>query len=294
MSCQLRQSGLFAGRHGSVARCSDNMMAKSFRTTRRSGVSPRHPTDSRNPSVCRLSTGTRAGYAALVCTVVQAACAGVVAQRVETVVQEALPGAIGPALRYDVAVAGVSDAANRFERVHIIGDRVARQGVPVFDRVEGDLNGVVVNRAEKRLVSIGSAAVLADLLANDVASYMASRGLIEDAKVSFVAPSSFVATGRIKIPGTSLSSAASGEFRGNLQAAGSQLRLNVESLAFGPVAAPALLRSALEVAIIPLVDLSSFAVPSRIDSIQVDGEKLQIRASGVDLVANQRLSLFRL
>ena len=184
----------------------------------------------------RFPSTRRVALAVISVALALAGCATAVEQRVETVIQDALPKAIGPALRYDVTVAGVSSAANRFDKVHMIGSRVAREGVPVFDRVEGDLNGVVVNREEKRLVRIGSAALVADLLAIDIASYLMSRGLIEDARVSFVAPSSFIATGRVKIPGITLGSAATGEFRGNLQAAGSQLRLNVESLGFGSVA----------------------------------------------------------
>lgn len=216
-----------------------------------------------------------------------AGCGGLVAQRVEVVIQEALPRVIGPALGYEVSVSGVADSASKFERVHIVGNRVARQGVPVFDRLEGNLDNVVVNRAEKRVVGIGSAAVMAELLAGDVASYISSHSLLEDAKVSFVMPSSVVATGRIRIPGTILSSAAVGELRGNLQADGSRLHLNVESLSLGSVAAPGLLRSALEAAINPLVDLSTFAVPSQIDSIQVDGSRLLIRASGADMQPGQ-------
>ena len=211
-----------------------------------------------------------------------------VTQRVETLIRDRLPQTIGPALRYDVEVQAASADINLLDRVRIVGLRVARGDAPVFDRLEGDFTAVRVDRAEKRIVAIGGAAVTADLLAGDLAAYLMARGWIDDATVGFRPPAEVVASGRLKLPGMFFGPTASAEFRGRLLARGGQLHLSVDSLRLGTVAAPPVLRSVLEAAINPLFTTASFAVPTSIDSVAVEGAALRIRGSGVDLAAPLR------
>lgn len=218
----------------------------------------------------------------LACAGLLAGCAGVVTQRVETLIRDRLPQTVGAALRYDVEVQGVSGDTNLIDRVRVVGLRVARGDAPVFDRLEADFTAVRVDRAEKRIVAIGGAAVTADLLPGDLAAYLMAQGWIDDAKVGFRPTSEVVASGRLKLPGMVFGPTALAEFRGRLLAQGGQLHLSVESLRMGTVAAPPVLRSVLEAAINPLFTTASFAVPSRIDSVAVEGAALRIRGSGVD------------
>ena len=222
------------------------------------------------------------------CAGLLAACASVVTQRVETLIRDKLPQTIGPALRYDVEVQGVSGDTHLIDRVRVVGLRVARGDAPVFDRLEGDFTAVRFDRSEKRIVAIGGAAVTADLLADDLAAYVMAHGWINDAKVGFRPTSEVVASGRLKLPGMIFGPTAPAEFRGRLLAQGGQLHLSVDSLRLGTVAAPPVLRSVLEATINPLFTTASFAVPSRIDSVAMEGTALRIRGSGVDLAVPSR------
>jgi hypothetical protein len=71
--------------------------------------------------------------------------------------------------------------------------------------------------------------------------------------------------------------------RGRVLARGSQLLLRVEDITLGGRAAPGLVNRVLEQTLNPLVDLADHAVPSRVDSVEVSGGELVIRASGSDL-----------
>ena len=224
----------------------------------------------------------------LACAGLLAACTSIVTQRVETLIRDRLPQIIGPALRYEVEVQGVSADGTLLERVRIVGLRVARGDAPVFDRLEGDFAAVRVDRAEKRVVSIGAAGVTADLLAGDLAAYLMARGWIDDAKVGFRPPFEVVANGRLRLPGMVSGPTAPAEFRGRLLAQEAQLHLSIDSLRLGTVAVPSVVRSVLETAINPLFTTGSFAVPSRIDSVAVEGAALRIRGSGVDLAVPSR------
>ena len=219
----------------------------------------------------------------LACAGLLGACTSVVTQRAEVLVRDRLAQTLGPALRYDVEVQGVSQDASLIDRVRVVGFRVARNDAPVLDRLDVDFRGVRVDRTEKRIVAIESAAVTADLLAGDLANYLMTQGWIGDAKVGFRPASEIVASGRLKLPGMSSGPTASAEFRGRLLAQGSQLHLSVDSLRLGTLAAPPVLRALLETTLNPLVDTASFAVPSRIDSVVVEEAVLRIRGSGVDL-----------
>ena len=224
----------------------------------------------------------------LACAGLLAACTSVVTQRAEAIIRDRLAQTLGPALRYDVEVQGVSHDADLFDRVHVVGFRVARDDAPVLDRLDADFRGVRVDRTEKRIVAIESAAVTADLLAGDLANYLMARGWIGEAKVGFRPASEVVASGRLKLPGMSFGPTAWAEFRGRLLAQGSRLHLSVDSLRLGTLTAPAVLRSLLESTLNPLVDTASFAVPSRIDSVAVEDAALRIRGSGVDLATPPR------
>lgn len=246
-------------------------------------VAPARPSARGGRAFGRLSA-----VALLACAGLGAACTAVVTQRVETVIRHALPRTVGAAQRYDVSVQGVSDDASRFDRVRVVGLRVAREGAPGLDRLEADLGAVQIDRAGRRIVSIGSAAVTADLLDGDLAAHLAARGWIDEATVAFRAPSEVVASGRLKAPGLAFGPTVAAEFRGRLLARGSRLHPSVDTLRLGATAAPALVRSALEAAIDPVVDAASFAVPSRIDAVAVEGAVLRIRGSGADLTLPPR------
>ncbi len=218
---------------------------------------------------------------ALVC-VALAACASLSTDRAEMALRSALPTLIGPALHYDVSLVGVSADATRIRAVQVVGLRVARKALPVLSRVQADLTDVTVNRADKRLSGVGSAVLSFDLLADDLAAFLSARGWSRDVQVSFAAPNTINATGRFGLPGSGTSVPA--ELRARVGSMGTQLYLDIDALSLGPVTAPPMVRLLLQAAVNPLFDISGFAMPAQIDSVQVEGAVLRLRASGVDLV----------
>lgn len=212
------------------------------------------------------------------------ACASIATDRAETALRSALPTLIGPAAHYDVTLVGVSVDATRISAVQIVGLRVARKSLPVLDRVQADLTDVTVNRLEKRLTGVGSAVLTVDLLADDLAAFLSTRGWSRDVQVSFVAPNSIAATGRVTLPGARSGFNVPAEFSGRVRAVGTQLYLDIDALALGPVAASPVVRLLLQAAINPLFDISGFAMPARIESVQIEGAVMRFRALGADLV----------
>ncbi|MFP5407179.1 MAG: hypothetical protein ACLGHY_12865, partial [Gammaproteobacteria bacterium] len=130
-----------------------------------------------------------------------ASCATTLDRRAEAVIAQALPSAIGPAARYEVNVEGARGQGSSFARVHAVGIRVERSDAPVMDRLEADLRNVVVDREARRLTSIGSARVQAQILAQDLAGWLGDSGWIENARVSLQPPAGIVVTGIPQLAG---------------------------------------------------------------------------------------------
>ena len=89
------------------------------------------------------------------------ACSTYVDARAEAALRDALLRVVGPAESYDVRVSGASLGGSRFERVRFVGHRIARADAPVLDRLELDLQGVVVDRAAKSLTAVAATRVIA-------------------------------------------------------------------------------------------------------------------------------------
>ena len=210
------------------------------------------------------------------------ACASVATDRAETALRIALPALIGPAMHYDVTLVGVSVDATRISAAQVVGLRVAREALPVLNRVQADLTDVTVNRVEKRLTGVGSAVLSVDLLADDLAYFLSARGWSRDVQVSFAAPNTVTATGRVGLPGAGTSVPA--KFSGRVRPMGTQLYLDIDALSMGPVAASPVVRLLLQAAVNPLFDIAGFAMPARIESVQIEGAVLRFRASGAALV----------
>lgn len=213
---------------------------------------------------------------------VLSACASIATDRAETALRSALPTLIGGAAHYDVSLVGVSVDATRISAAQVVGLRVARKALPVLNRVQADLTDVTVNRVERRLTSVGSAVLSVDLLADDLAAFLSARGWSRDVQVSFAAPNTITATGRVGLPGSGTSVLA--EFSGRVRPMGTQLYLDIDAMSLGPVAASPVVRLLLQAAVNPLFDISGFAMPARIESVQIEGAVLRFRASGANLV----------
>jgi LmeA-like phospholipid-binding len=211
-----------------------------------------------------------------------ASCASYTDRRAETALQQALPRLVGPADSYTATVQGASSDATRFEQVQATGVRVRRPNLPVFERVELRLSGVVVDAAAKRVTSVADARLSLTLKVDDVVAYLGASEWIDQPAIRVSAPDRVFISGRLKIAGVPLGSTAAADMEGRLQARDTQLRLAVDALSWRGQPAPGLVRSLVEQAINPILNVSQYAVPARIDSARVDGDAFIITASGIN------------
>ncbi|MEO5845898.1 MAG: LmeA family phospholipid-binding protein [Caldimonas sp.] len=208
------------------------------------------------------------------------ACSTYLDQRAEAALREALARVVGPAESYDVRVSGASLDGSRFERVRFVGRRTARANAPVIDRLELDLQGVVVDRSEKRLTAVAATRAELHLRGGDLAEYLRKSAWIADPSVVFSAPDRVAIAGAPRLGGIALEIGTGAEFQGRLFASGSQLRLAVDRVRIGSADAAPFLRAVIERAINPLVDVAAYPLPARIDAVEAGDGELRIAASG--------------
>ena len=246
------------------------------------------------PRISRLGIGhdprgvftVRAGWSLLGVLVVTqlASCASFTDRRAETSLLQALPRLVGPADSYTATVQGASSDGTRFEQVQATGVRVRRPNMPVFERIELRLSGVVVDAAAKRVTSVGDARLSLRLNIDDVAAYLGSSEWIDRPAVRVSAPDRVFISGQLKIAGIALRSTSAADLDGRLQTRDTQLRLTVDALSWRGQTAPALVRALVEQAINPILNVAQYAVPTRIDSAVVEGDAIIITASGSNLL----------
>lgn len=218
------------------------------------------------------------------------ACSGYLDSRAERALREALPRVVGPAESYDVVVAGASIDAARFERVRVVGTRVARENAPVFDKIELELRGVALDRETKTLRAVADANGSVRIAAGDLADYLQRRGWIDEPAVAFASPDRIEISGTPRIAGIAIATRRGAGFGGRLRADGTKLHLVVDRLRFGDREAPALVRAVVERAINPIFDAAPYPLPERMDAVAVEGETLRIAASGSRLKAERAAS----
>jgi len=219
-------------------------------------------------------------HLAVLVAVLVAACASVLDERAASALREALTRAVGPAASYDVRVSCASLDASRFERVSVVGGRVARARAPVIDRIELELHGVVIDRQEKRLVALADSRGELRVRAADLTAFLGQSGWIDDAAVTLAAPDRIRVSGRPRIAGIALVAGGGVVIEGRLSSTGTQLRLALDRVRIGDASAPALVRAVLEGAINPLFDAAEHPLPAQIDAVEVDTEALRIAVSG--------------
>ena len=211
-------------------------------------------------------------------------CVGYTDRRAEALLLDALPKLVGPADNYTATVQGASSDGTRIEQVQATGVRVRRRNLPVFERIELRLSGVVVDAAAKRVTAVGDARLSLRLKVDDVAAYLGSSEWIDRPAVRVSAPDKIFISGRLKIAGIALGATSAADLEGRLQARDTQLRLGVEALSWRGQTAPALVRALVEQAINPILNVSQYAVPTRIDSAVVEGDAIVITASGSNML----------
>jgi len=216
---------------------------------------------------------------AAVALVATTACSTYLDARAEAALRDALVRVVGPAESYDVRVSGASADGSRFERVRFAGRRIARAESPVLDRLELDLQGVVVDRAAKSLTAVAAARVELQLKGADLAVFL-GRWLGEPV-VTLTAPDRIAIVGTPRIGAIALGGTGGAELQGRLAAAGSQLLLTIDRIRLGRSEAPPLARVVVERAINPIVDVADRPLPARIDAVEIGSDDtIRIAASG--------------
>ena len=207
------------------------------------------------------------------------ACSTYVDARAEAALRDALLRVVGPAESYDVRVSGASLGGSRFERVRFVGHRIARADAPVLDRLELDLQGVVVDRAAKSLTAVAATRVTLQLKGADLAVFL--RRWLAEAEVTLAPPDRIAVVGTPRIGGIALGGAGGAELQGRLVADRAQLFLTIDRIRLGRGEAPPLARVVVERAINPIFDVAEAPLPARLDAVEVGADDtIRIAASG--------------
>jgi LmeA-like phospholipid-binding len=220
----------------------------------------------------------------LAITLLLASCASYTDRSAESALLQALPKLVGPADSYTATVQGASSDGTRIEQVLATGVRVRRPNLPVFERIELRLSGVVLDAAAKRVTAVGDARLSLRLKVDDVAAYLGTSEWIDRPAVRVSPPDKVFISGQLKIAGIALASFATADLEGRLQARDTQLRLAVDALSWRGQTAPALVRALVEQAINPILNVAQYPLPARIDSAVVEGDAIVITASGNNLM----------
>jgi len=206
------------------------------------------------------------------------ACSTYLDARAEAALREALLRVVGPAESYDVRVSGASLDGSRFERVRFVGRRIARADAPVLDRLELDLQGVVVDRAAKSLTAVAATRVELQLKGADLAVFL-GRWLGEP-QVTLAPPDRITVVGTPRIGGIALGGASGAELQGRLAGNETQLFLMLDRIRLGRGEAPPFARTVIERAINPIFDVAAAPLPARLDAVEVGADTIRISASG--------------
>jgi hypothetical protein len=201
---------------------------------------------------------------------------------------EALSQALGPADRYEATVVGANSSGTHFEKVQVAGVRVQRHNTPVIDSFDIELKDVSIDRPNKQVTGIGAARAMVRVTAADLTSYLQQQRWIGQPHVRLSAPDGVVVDGNLTVPGLGHTPSAPALFSGRLAVSGSRLLLVVDSLSIADRQAPPLVRSLVATAINPLLDLSAYAAPSRIDRVAVHADAIQLDASGSQMQVSGR------
>lgn len=169
---------------------------------------------------------------------------------------------LGPAERYDVRSEGL-DAANGVARkFQADGRRVRPLGGPVLDRVRIDARDLALSEDRDAVRSYSSLGASAELRAEDARDFLRGRLPFGDLDVKFRRGPRLTITGR--------RGSERVEIDGDLIPEGSRLALRLGDLRLNGRVVPgvALLGTALDGRIPPLVDLSRLPVPLRIADVR--------------------------
>lgn len=213
------------------------------------------------------------------------ACAAVIDSRAEEIIRIELPRWVGPARDYQVDATGVVPASGELRTVRVVGSRIARPGSPVIDHAEIDLRELRVDRAEKRVVSIGGARARARVLSSDIASHLDTRPGLDDVQVQFHGTDEISLSAVPAVAGFVLPGGARVSLRGRLVPDGPRLLLQVADLRAAGISVGTLPRAALEQVINPIIDLSQLPAPAQMGSARVEGDALIVEATGVTSVS---------
>lgn len=189
-------------------------------------------------------------------------CASLLDSRFEQIISAELPRVIGPAARYEVNVTGAriarinGDIAD-LKQVRALGERVAREGSPVFDRVEVTMADVVVDRTEKRLLSLRAADANVRVLPSDIAAFLDAKPGLDNVTVALQPPYEMTVATQFMVAGFALPRLARSKVRGRLVVSNGTLIMEVADLRIAGYPTGTVPAIVLETLINPLVDLSA-------------------------------------
>lgn len=199
---------------------------------------------------------------------------------VERGIERELPGAIGPADRYTVDIAGLNTGTGEAERVSVAGERVRPEAAPVLDRLELALSGVRYDRETERLDRVAHAQATARILPADLTAFLETQRNVREATLTLLPPDGATLRLRPELGGIALPPGVAVEMTGRLVSEGGRVRFDVSELQAGGVNLGSLAARRLSESINPIVDLSDLLTSLQVTGVRVDEGAVWIEATG--------------
>jgi hypothetical protein len=199
---------------------------------------------------------------------------------VEQGIAEELPGAIGPAERYVVDVAGLRVSTGEATRVTILGERVQPEGAPVLDHLRLELYGVRYDRDAARLDRADSARATANVLPADLAAFLEAHRNVREATITLRPPDGATLRLRPEVAGLSLPGGVAAEMTGRLVAEEGRAGFEVSEVRAGGINLGAAVARRLSEAINPLVDLTDTPAALRVTGVRAVEGSVRVEATG--------------
>ncbi|MEM1115441.1 MAG: DUF2993 domain-containing protein [Bacteroidota bacterium] len=198
--------------------------------------------------------------------------------RVEAEIARGLPRAIGPAERYDVEVEGLQVTAGAAERVTVVGERVRRAGVPVFDRLDLELTGVRYDRGDRVLERVEQTTAVVRVRPDDLAAFLDTRRGVRSASVRVEAPDRVVLRLRPEAGGW-LPEGVAAEITGRLGAERGRVVLDVERVRAGGIGLGGIGARAVRDLVNPVLDLTEADPALDVAAVSIEAGAVVVEAT---------------
>lgn len=201
-----------------------------------------------------------------------------ITRKVESRIEAALPGIVGPAESYQARVdAGIGDMMrSRLRAVHVVGKEVAVTPDLTVETLLLDLEGVAFDRGRNELREIKSARIRAEITAAMIERYLRrARPDVDGISVTILRDEIRV-TAKPRVLGLRVPISAVGKLE---TVDSSRINFVPNKVQVGGVSSPRALSALLAKSVNPVVDLSKVGYSARLTEISLEPAKVVLKGT---------------